>query len=89
MNAHKGTLIEMKCDHSFEIIHLFTEGILEEVRRRQLLYLQRAIPKPRKTHPASQVHIDLLSDVMLDFVWFAPAAAIILETLPSGIRVGL
>jgi len=29
VNAHKGILIEMKCDHSFEITHLFTEGILE------------------------------------------------------------
>ena len=29
MNAHKVILGEMKCDRSFEIIHLFTEGILE------------------------------------------------------------
>jgi hypothetical protein len=29
MNAHKITLGEMKCDRSFEILQLFTEGILE------------------------------------------------------------
>jgi hypothetical protein len=64
MNAHKIILGEMKCDRSFEILQLFTEGILDRVRRRQLLYLERSIPKPSETHPASQVRIDLLSDVM-------------------------
>jgi hypothetical protein len=90
MNAHKGILIEMKCDRSFEIITLLVKAFLKEVRRRQLSYLQCSIPKPSETHSRlASTHIDLLSDVMLDFVWFAPAAAIILETLPSGIRVGL
>ena len=89
MDAHKGTLIEMKCHRSFEIIHLFTEGILERGEATATFVSSAFYPKPSETDPASQVHIDLLSDVMLDFVWFAPAAAIILETLPSGIRVGL
>jgi hypothetical protein len=87
MNAHKAILGEMKRDR--EILQLLLKAFLKEVRRRQLSYLQRSISKPSETHPASQVHLDLLSDVVLDFVWFAPAAAIILETLPSGIRVGL
>ena len=90
MNAHKGILIEMKCDHSFEITHLFTEGILERGEATAPFVSSVFYPQTeRNPFPLWQVHIDLLSDVMLDFVWFAPAAAIILETLPSDIRVGL
>ena len=53
MNAHKGILREMKCDRSFEIIHLFTEGILETVRPRQVPYLlspSRAKPIPPRKY---------------------------------------
>jgi len=52
MNAHKGILREMKCDRSFEIIHLFTEGILETVRPRQFrIFFPQAERNPSR--PAS------------------------------------
>ena len=57
MNTHKGILIEMKCDHSFEIIHLFTEGILERGEATATFVSSVFYPPDRaKPIPASQVH---------------------------------